>query len=63
MRKYGFLYLSYGILALFMGIIVYVITVAYMRHSGTTGMDMAAIQKMRYDAVLKESSSQSARLP
>jgi hypothetical protein len=55
MRQYRFLYLSHGILALFIGIIIAVITIAYMRHSGSTGMDMAAIQKMRYDAVPKES--------
>lgn len=63
MRLFGFLYLSHAILALFMGIIIYVIAVAYMRHSGSTGMDMAAIQKMRYDAVQKDSSLSMTGLP
>lgn len=57
MRRYGYLYLSQGILALFMGIIVYVIVIAYTRHSGSTGLDMAAIQKLRYETVLRDSSS------
>jgi hypothetical protein len=45
-----FQFVSNGILALFLGIMVYVICIAYMRHSGSTGLDMTAIQKMRYDA-------------
>lgn len=44
-------YIAHGILALFMGILVYVIMVAYGRKTGATGLDMAKIQKLRYDAV------------
>ena len=39
---------------LFIGIILYVIVVAYMRHSGSTGMDMATIQKIRYETLKNE---------
>lgn len=56
MRHYRFLYLSHAILALFVGIIIIVIVIAYSRRSGSTGMDMAGIQKMRYETVLKEST-------
>ena len=56
MRRYGYLYLSHGVLALFVCIIIYVIVVAYTRRSGSTGLDMAAIQKLRYETVIKDSS-------
>lgn len=56
MQKLFFLYFSYFILALFMGIIVYVTTIAYSRRSGSTGMDMASIQKVRYETVIKEAN-------
>lgn len=56
MRRYGYLYLSHGVLALFVCIIIYVIGVAYTRRSGSTGLDMAAIQKLRYETVMKDSS-------
>lgn len=52
-----FLYLSHAILLLFIGIIVVVIFIAYSRRSGSTGMDMAAIQKVRYETVMKEKAS------
>jgi hypothetical protein len=56
-----FLYFSHAILALFMGIIITVIVIAYSRRSGTTGMDMAGIQKMRYETVLKDSTPSLTR--
>ena len=46
-----FQFVSNGILALFLGIMIYVIGIAYTRHSGSTGLDMAKIQKIRYDAL------------
>jgi hypothetical protein len=54
-----FQFVANGILALFLGILVFVCIIAYMRHSGSTGLDMATIQKMRYEA----SSHQSSFLP
>jgi hypothetical protein len=46
-----FKFASNGILALFLGILVYVVIIAFQRHSGTTkGLDVATIQKLRYDA-------------
>lgn len=48
-RLHWFQLVSHGILALFLGIIFYVICIAYTRSSGFTGLDMAAIQKIRYD--------------
>ncbi len=52
-----FQFISNGILGLFMGILVYVIWIAYARHSGSTGLDMATIQKIRYDSLPQHSSS------
>lgn len=57
MRCRHWIYLvSNGVLALFLGIIVYVIFIAYGRRSGSTGLDMAAIQKMRFEAVQRDSN-------
>jgi hypothetical protein len=56
-RWHWFQFVSNGILALFLGIMVYVICIAYMRHSGSTGLDMTAIQKIRYDAAPTSPSS------
>jgi hypothetical protein len=52
-----FQFVSSGILALFLGILCYVVTIAYMRHSGSTGLDVATIQKIRYEAIPQHSSS------
>jgi len=51
-----FFFVSHGVLVLFLSIIVYVIAVAYLRPSGSTGMDMAAIQQMRYRSVQEETA-------
>jgi hypothetical protein len=63
MRRYRYLYVSQGVLALFLGIMAYVIVIAYSRRSGSTGLDMAAIQKLRYETVLQESASPSPVSP
>jgi hypothetical protein len=51
MRVHSSQFTAYGILALFMGILLYVTVHAFTRTSGSTGQDMANIQKLRYDAV------------
>ncbi len=56
-QRHWFQFVSYGILALFLGILCYVSIIAYARHSGSTGLDMASIQKMRYDALPRQSTS------
>jgi hypothetical protein len=48
-RHHWFLFVSQGVLILFLGVMVYVLAVAYTRRSGSAGLDMAAIQKIRYD--------------
>lgn len=54
MRKWHwFQFVSNGILVLFLSILIYVVTIAFTRHSGSTGLDMATIQKIRYDAQSK----------
>lgn len=55
MRKWHwFQFVSYGTLILFFGIMFYVIGIAYTRRSGTTGLDMATLQKLRYEALPKQ---------
>jgi hypothetical protein len=39
-----------GVILLFFGIMIMVTFVAYGRRSGSTGLDMAKVQKIRYDA-------------
>jgi hypothetical protein len=48
-KWHWFQIISNGILALFLGIILYVVIIAYTRESGSIGLNMATIQKMRYD--------------
>jgi hypothetical protein len=55
-HRHWFQFVGSGILALFLGFIIYVTAVAYTRHSGSTGLDMATIQKIRYDALTEPSS-------
>lgn len=50
-RPHWFQFISNGILALFMGIMIFVTYVAYSRTSGSTGLNMAKIQQIRYDDV------------
>ncbi len=40
-----------GILILFFGIMFFVTIIAYLRPSGSTGLDMSKIQKMRQEAI------------
>lgn len=49
-RWHWFQYLSCGVLAFFFSIMFYVAFIAFTRSSGSTNLDMAKIQKMRYDA-------------
>lgn len=49
-----FQFVSNGILALFIGIMIYATFIAYTRRSGSTGLDMMTIQKIRYDALSRE---------
>lgn len=42
------------IFSLFMGLMIFVTIVAYARRSGSTGMDMGKVQKMRYEESLKK---------
>jgi len=39
-----------GVTATFFGMMVLVVLVAYSRRSGSTGLDMAKIQKLRYQS-------------
>lgn len=43
-------HLQYFILTIFLSVMVYVTYIAFNRHSGSTGLDMAKIQQIRYDA-------------
>lgn len=56
-RWHWFQFVSNGILALFLSILLYVVIIAYTRHSGSTGLDVATIQKIRYDALPKHPPS------
>lgn len=56
-RRHWFHYVSYGILSLFMLLLLLVTAVAFSRRSGSTGLDMAQIQQLRYDSVQKESQA------
>lgn len=47
--QHWFQYVSNGVLILFLGILVLVTAIAYLRRSGSTGLDMTRIQKMRFD--------------
>jgi len=49
-RSHWFKFASHGILLLFMGILTLVTIVAFLRKSGSTGLDMATIQKIRFDS-------------
>lgn len=54
-RRHWSFFISNATLALFLGIIIFVVIIAFARDSGSTGLDMAAIQKMRHDAVVQDS--------
>lgn len=44
-----FQYLTICVFTLFMGIMVFVTVTAYTRQSGSTGQNMAEIQKLRFE--------------
>ena len=50
-----FQFVSCGVLTLFLSILSYVVVIAYMRSSGATGLDVATIQKVRYEAISQHS--------
>jgi hypothetical protein len=56
-RSLRFQVISYGILALFTGLMIYVTYIAFTRISGSTGLDMARIQKVRYDSIQEKQTS------
>lgn len=45
-----FQYLAAGIIFTFFVLMIYVSYISFSRHSGVTKLDMAKIQKMRYEA-------------
>ena len=55
-RWHWFQFVSGGILTLFLGILFYVVVISYTRHSGSTGLDVATIQKIRYEAIPQPST-------
>lgn len=59
-NRHWFQFVSNGILALFLSILLYVVVIAYTRHSGSTGLDVATIQKIRYDAMPQRPLSPSS---
>lgn len=56
-RWHWFQWISHSVLLLFMGIIVYVIFIAFSRDSGSAGIDMSTIQKVRFDTFTKTALS------
>lgn len=59
-RRHWFQYASVGFLFLFLGMLCLTIVVAYSRRSGSTGMDVATIQKIRYEAINPSTSQRDA---
>lgn len=53
-----FRHVSNSIVALFFGIMIYVIFIAFSRQSGSTGLDMGSIQQMRYAAQIRSQDIQ-----
>lgn len=49
-RWHWFQFVSHGVLALFLSILIYVILIAYSRPSGVTPLDMATMQKLRHQS-------------
>jgi hypothetical protein len=58
-QRHWFQFISHGVLALFLAIILFVIIIAYTRDSGSMGLNMGMIQKMRYNALPHKSISSS----
>lgn len=50
MRFHRFTLATYAVLSIFMGIMVYATIIAFQRRSGSTGIDAAKIQQIRYEA-------------
>jgi len=49
-RWHWFQWVSGGVLLVFFAVLLMVIVSAYTRHSGTTNLDMATMQKIRFEA-------------
>lgn len=58
LKWHWFQWVSHGILAIFMGVMIYVTYVCFSRTSGATGLNMAKMQQIRYDASLAAAASQ-----
>lgn len=65
LKWHWFQWVAHGVLAIFMCVMIYVTYVCFSRTSGATGLNMAKIQQIRYDASLVASvpppSSQPTR--
>lgn len=56
-RGHWFRSISSGILIIFMGLMIYVTYLSFTRRSGSTGQDVAQIQKIRYEALKPDATS------
>lgn len=54
-HRHWFQFIPYGVLAFFLSIMTYVVITAYTRHSGSTGLDISTIQKVRHEALFQSS--------
>lgn len=53
-NRHWFRFFPSGIFFLFFSIMVYVTYIAFSRHSGSTHLDMAKMQKIRYDLAIQK---------
>ncbi|MBA2368575.1 MAG: hypothetical protein H0V82_06085 [Candidatus Protochlamydia sp.] len=53
-RFYWFHFAWKGVLTLFFSLMLYVTIIAFTRRSGSTGLDMAKMQKIRYEAFMND---------
>lgn len=57
LRWHWFQFISLGVLIIFFGILFLVVGISYTRHSGSTGLDVGMIQKIRYEDQLKHTKA------
>jgi len=55
--KHWFQFISIAVFILFMLIMIFAAYVAFTRQSGVTGLNVAKIQKLRYDSALNKSKT------
>jgi len=55
-----FTFASYCVLSIFMGIMIYATFIAFQRRSGSTGIDAATIQQIRYEATYGSKNRETA---